>query len=293
MTTPRIVRVVLRPTAPDSDGAFAAPGRLVLEAPPLEALGVFPVVIGGQLFLEAFGDQSLFAPDDATPQAMRPLRPETPLTAADGWRFVVQELGDGGWEVVAEVAPTPPNRSVAGPRLDCDLLVLPRVVRDAAAEQSALGAGGVAAGLVLRFGTTALAGVLQDRDRPQELVSAWWTGLSEAGRADVIEHLVQLADAVADEAVRLLDDEDRDLPAWDVELLALCGDRDHLASASTLLRRVAPARRPAARIAAADARLRRVLASLVAPLTVDSPLLVHVARERGSWWARPGARDVQ
>jgi len=292
MTTPRTIRVVLRPAQRGTDAAFSASQRLELEAPELEELGVFVVFDGTDLYLEAFDDQTLSTPSDREPRAVCKLTVVEPVDSTDGWRFTVTRQTDGAWALEATPKTVASIPWLPAPALDDALLLLPDVVRAVAIERASVGSGDVAAGLVLRFGQTSIQGILAGRDRPGELVVEWWQLRSQDEREAVAGHAHTLARAVASTAAHLLSEEAVHTSSWADSVTALCLQRDHLASLRTALRRLNGLAPEAAAFQQADHLLLKLFGSLLAPVVPTHPYLRWVGARRGSFWSRPGGEDL-
>jgi|GEM_PF-6764534 len=292
MTTPRTIRVVLRPLNAGTDAAFSASQRRELEVPELEELGVFVVFDGSALLLEAFDDQTLHTASDPEPRAVASLGEAEPVRSADGWQFSLSRQADGAWELVASPSRHVGPTAIPAPHLDDPLIVLPTPVLHLARERATEGQGDVSAGLLLRFGQTTVPGILAGQDRPMELVSDWWEHRSDGERAQVARHALSLADAIAATCRHLATTPDDHTPAWTEAIAAVCLQRDLLASIRITLRKVDAAPADPKPFEAADRALRHLLAGLVSEVRIQHPFLRFVARERGSFWAHPGRRGI-
>lgn len=286
MTRPRELRLVLQVPTARADAAFSAASRHELEVPELEALGVFPVVAGDRLLLEAFDDVELSTPGSSAPRSSVELVDGVPVETSSQWTIQVERRPDGSWELVAR-PPVLPALPLADP-----LLVLLDPVRREAEAVGSAGDGAQAAGLVLRFGNTVLKGVLEGRQRPRELVEEWWAALSPGQQRFLKDEVARVTATVQRRAEALLADEALGAAAWEQELVGLCRERDRLASLRTVARDRAGPAVDEALARAADARLVRLVGSLAAPVDHDHDWLRFVEDAHGSWWARLGAPDV-
>ena len=172
--------------------------------------------------------------------------------------------------------PPLPTHVVPGPPAHL-LEALPPALRASAELQVSLGAGQMAAGLLL----------LQGVD-----IDPWWSSLTEEERRDCRLLFPRRVSSFLEDLQALDDENDPEDEAWQEDLLDLCERFDLLSCWGLLLSsREDSSPEPGRLFSQMAAAMQRMMFSLYMELDWESrPYLAEVAAGRpDAWWARPGA----